>query len=1334
MSRRSKIALASFPALFLGLVIAGALMLRGGWFREQVRRRIVSEIEKTTGGRVELGAFDFNWRTLTAEVKHLVIHGTEPAGSAPLFRAAGVNARFRIVSVLKRTVDLESLSVQSPEVRLIVAPDGSTNIPQPKIRKASGEAMQRILDLAVRRFNLENGVIQLNSRRSAWNAWGENLRARFSYESARYKGGIAVRPLHTAWGDVAAFADLSLERNRITVSRAGLDTRRSHAEISGTIEDFAAPRGSLNYQIQLALEEADRSMSGTVESAGSARFTGPGDYSLNGKLRGAGLSFRRGDVRLANIRAETAIAADRQKIVLSGIRLSAPEGDFSGRAEIRGMDRFEVSGELRGIDARRVAVRAGRQPLPWNASVSGTLHAAGYTRRAFDASARLEIAPAPGSPPVHGVIEASYDGRRNTLDLARSWIALPSTRMEFSGVLGAGAQLDVHLHSTDLGDFSALRPAPIRLESGSATFDGAITGPLTDPRAAGRLLILNFVYQNQTVDRLTADVSAQKSGAAVQNASLTRGDVKAHFSGSIALRDWRPFDAASVSAAASIRNANVGDVMAIVYRKNTPAAGLLNLDARVAGNWSNPLVSATAQVRNTDVERLLAVVDGRIPATGTLNSIGRVSGSLRSPRVTAELSVTKGSIYGEPFDRLTASISTPDEASHAASVLLVGGAKQLQLKASWQHPAGSFEQGRMAFDMVSNSLPLEQLQLVRRRQPGASGSLRFKASGMLDVRQFQLASLSGEATLRDLKLDGKPIADARLTAETRDGTLHASLDSGIRAKGEWRLTRDYPGGGRITFFSIDFSALRNWLPPSKLTAGLAGSAAGDITFAGPALKPELWTATLEAPRFLITPRAPGFALSNSGPIRATLANSTVRIENARLVGRDTDIAVTGRVSLKAKSPLDIRVSGRLNLAVLQDFNRDLTASGVVLADASMRGEIGDPQVGGRLELKNAAFQVAGFPNGLANANGVIAFAGNRANIRGLTAESGGGKVSLSGFASIAGGELVFRLDANAAAVRFRYPPGVSTVADATLNLTGTSKRSLVSGAITINRLSFEPRTDLATLLSRSAQPAATPAIQTGLLEGVQLDVQVETAPDISVQSVLAQNIQTEASLRLRGSPVNPVLLGRIHVTQGTLNFFGNKYTISDGAISFYNPVKLEPILNIDLQTRTRGIDVTLTLSGPITKMNVTYRSDPPLQFYDIVALLATGRAPASDRLMLSQQPSSPAQSWQQVGASTLVGQTIASPEAGRLQRFFGVSKIKIDPLLTGVDNPQASARLTFEQQVNPNITFTYITNLSTSNPEIVRVEWAVNRQWSVIALRDENGLLGINFQFRKRFR
>ncbi|HWC01046.1 MAG TPA: translocation/assembly module TamB domain-containing protein, partial [Bryobacteraceae bacterium] len=226
----------------------------------------------------------------------------------------------------------------------------------------------------------------------------------------------------------------------------------------------------------------------------------------------------------------------------------------------------------------------------------------------------------------------------------------------------------------------------------------------------------------------------------------------------------------------------------------------------------------------------------------------------------------------------------------------------------------------------------------------------------------------------------------------------------------------------------------------------------------------------------------------------------------------------------------------------------------------------------------------------------------------------------------------------------------------------------------------------------------------------------------------------EGNLRLRGTFSNPALLGRINIVQGQLVFFGTKYTIDQGAISFYNPVRVEPVVNMDLQTRARGVEVILNISGPLNKLALTPRSDPPLPFGEIVSLLATGRTPSSVDVPVaaSSQVTNP-QGYQQMGASALLAEAVSSPVAGRLQRFFGITKLRIDPTLTGIEfNPQA--RITLEQQITPNITFTYITNVTNSNPLVVQVEWALNTRWSVIAVRDENGLFGLDFFYKKRFR
>ena len=151
---------------------------------------------------------------------------------------------------------------------------------------------------------------------------------------------------------------------------------------------------------------------------------------------------------------------------------------------------------------------------------------------------------------------------------------------------------------------------------------------------------------------------------------------------------------------------------------------------------------------------------------------------------------------------------------------------------------------------------------------------------------------------------------------------------------------------------------------------------------------------------------------------------------------------------------------------------------------------------------------------------------------------------------------------------------------------------MIIGPASFLRAGINLQSDFSSLLAKSAQPVRTPSAQPGLLGGMSFDVQIDTAPDIQFQSALTENLQAEANLKLRGTASNPALLGRINITQGQLTFFGVKYTINQGSVAFYNPIKIEPILNIDLETKARGIQVTLTVSGPATKPTLTPRSAP----------------------------------------------------------------------------------------------------------------------------------------------
>ncbi len=1371
-------------ALMMAAVGGGILVLRSRWFLRQVRDKLVAVVETATGGRAEVGAIQFDWRNLRARVAPFTLHGSEPAGKPPLFQAASIGIGLKIVSLFRRDVDLQYLEVTEPRIYLIVNRDGSTNVPEPKTAnrgalRARRPVVDTILDVGVGRFQVDHGAFEVEGQaRQPFSARGQNLQARFLYDRSgpRYRGELGMDPLEVRWPGpegapaVAVQTSLVLERNRIAVTSARVrtvhtahtaDSAGSAVEFSGAIENLTAPQAKFQFDARLSVAEARRLAgipelrSGTVQVTGNAAWNQQAGASLAGNLHATGMAYRDSSVGLRDFRVDGTVQANARGVEMGGVRLAGlcttcqtstalanlPAegriaraslrgrdvdldgvalavlgGSFEGAAQLRDFRQYHVEGQVAGFRVRRVVALYSIEPLPWDGQVSGAVELEGALghREQLRASGQWEITPAPEGAPVRGHVSASYVVASGVLDLGRSTLSLPSSRADFSGALGT--QLRVHLETHDFGELlpaagQSAASLAVKLENGAAVFDGTVTGKLDQARIAGHLRVTKVAYEGRVMDALEGDVTAAPDALGVANGSAALGSLRAKFQGEVGLRQWKTDDTSPVTATGSLGAASLADALALA---KAPAAA----------------------------------------ASGTFNGTVQVSGTIGNPVLAGAFDVTRGAVRGEPFDRLAAQFHSAGNRIEVTSGQLAAGSKQVRLAATFDHPAGQFDSGRLGFQVSTNAMPLEEIRTLERSRPGLRGAVTVTASGQAAVgaSRFRLSELHAEVDGRGLQLTGQALGDATLTANSEGQVLRAHLesnfaDSHVLGDGEWRLEGDDPGSATVNFSKLDFAQLRAWIAPSQPEAKapaeqpLAGFAEGQLRIDGPLLKRADWRAELRIPSFEIRPsennKAPAglsLALRNSGPLVAHMANSVVTVESAHLVGRSTDLGITGKIALDQPNPLDLRVNGQVDLAILHDLDRDFTSSGTLATDATVRGSFADPQIVGRVQFQNAAFSLADFPNGVSNANGAILFTKDRATIQSFSGETGGGKVELSGFASYAGGSTVYRLHARAEQVRVRYPEGVSTVANASLSLTGTRDQSMLSGTVTVLRTGFNPQSDFSSLITRSAEPVRTPAAQTGLLGGMSLGIQINAAPDIQFQSSLTQDLQVEANLTLRGSPSNPALLGRITITQGQVVFYGTKFNINEGSISFFNPLKVDPILDVDLETKANGIDVTLTVSGPLTHPNLTPHSDPPLQFSEIVALLATGEAPSSDPTLLAQQSTAP-QSWQQMGASALLGQAIASPVEGRLQRFFGVSKVRIDPTLPGVagveNNPQA--RLTLEQQVTSAITFTYITNVTTSNPQVVRVEWALSKQWSVVALREENGVFGIDFYLKKRF-
>jgi translocation and assembly module TamB len=280
----------------------------------------------------------------------------------------------------------------------------------------------------------------------------------------------------------------------------------------------------------------------------------------------------------------------------------------------------------------------------------------------------------------------------------------------------------------------------------------------------------------------------------------------------------------------------------------------------------------------------------------------------------------------------------------------------------------------------------------------------------------------------------------------------------------------------------------------------------------------------------------------------------------------------------------------------------------------------------------------------------------------------------------------------------------------------------------VDRVLITQSVDLAGFMLAAREPVTGPSTTLPLLRNLQFDIQADSGPDSRMEWAGAR-VQTDASLRLRGTWEHPILLGHIHLLSGEMSFRGNQYTIARGDINFSNPFRLDPVLNVEATTTIRQYGVTLDFTGPASRLTLAYRSDPPLPSSDIIALLALGStsSESTQRTATGQAPGA--------GASTLLSEAISSQLGGRIERLFGISHFRVDPFVAGPTAGQSAiARVTIEQQVTRGLVITYISDVTSSQRQVIQIEYAISQEFSVVALRDENGTFGLDVIRKTRFK
>ncbi len=1311
-------------AALAGMGVAAALVLRSDWFREQARRKLVSEIETATGGKVEIGQFDFHWRQLEAEAGGVVLHGREGPGQAPLLRIRLVRLRLGPGMLLKRRLDIRALRVERPEVHIYVAADGTTNLPHPAVRN-KGQPIEELLKLRIGQAEIVAGQAEVAAHKVEFSGrlGGLETELRYARQPERYETRLKIERIESA--DLPALGvegELALEATRLRARNLRITAGRSWVSLDGVVENFAHPAAEGRYQTEFNVADlvSGSLRAGAFQVAGGWRWS-PGDWRATARAHGEGMVFTILGRPMEPIAAEGTCELGPQGVRCDALHGRMLGGTLEGSGAWQGWSRLEIGGELTGVEVQRLRALFDFIPKEWAARATGEAHFsaawAGNEVSGTVLGGQLQARPDDGQWPLRAAIDFEWQQAGRRLRFGPSTLDTSASHASFEGLLDQ--RLEIALTTTDSKDLEdglrkGLRQAevqlPFRLEHGTLHASGTVTGPLERPAVSGTLGATNVVYQDERLDELEGAGQVSPGQVNLKSFRVRQGAAAVSGSISAALTEWNLSGASSIEAALTLKKANLADL-----------------------------------------SRTLGLTTG---VGGTADATVRVRGTYDRPEATVVVDAPEIRWRGEKIENVKGQIRFHSNGGEVVEADLTADGARITGQGVYDHKSGQWGSGRLEFNGRLAKLKLSKLENLMAVRPGLDGMLDAELAGAIrmDHGAARPERLEGRILADNLTLDEAPLGRVEALVHPEEGQSRIEINAlieGIRVMGLATLGF---GGDAVLEGQIEAPRL-----PLRLIRSIASAPApgqprealpvrgfveGSLAWKAPLARPEEFRAWASIASMEVRPRSDQILDTQIDPSDLTLRNASVihleadrngvRIGTAKFTARQTDVTISGGYDFNSRAPWDVHLTGSVNLAVAGNFRPGLQVAGMARVDAALRGPADDPQLSGRMTISNGSLFMQDVPNGIEDASGTVYFERNRANIEKITGHTGSGNFELAGFVAF-GTETSYRLQAKAANVRVRYPEGVSTLLDGDLALVGTPARSLLSGTLTIARSGFNARTDMAAMVAQSGSPLPLIATDNEFLRNIQFDVRIRTRPNATLVSQYTQEVQTEADLRLRGSLIKPVVLGRMLVHQGQVQFFGNRYTISRGELLFYSTATLAPSLDLDLETRVRGVTVYINVAGPLNRLKVNYRSEPPLQASEILALLTVGRAPAAQSTALPTAPGTGNPAVTEDSTNSLLGGALSGAVSERVERFFGASRIKIDPQVTGVDNiPQA--RITVEQSITRDITMTFVTSLRQAQQQVVQFEWDLSREWSLIAVRDENGIFGADFVLKKRIK
>ena len=915
--------------------------------------------------------------------------------------------------------------------------------------------------------------------------------------------------------------------------------------------------------------------------------------------------------------------------------------------------------------------------------------------------------------PLNGEAIAHYRGQQQVVNIDRFLARTPQSTVDASGVLGVNkgdplTALRLDASVRDLGEYNQLLTSlgvqsngkkgsaalPIVLH-GSLGFQGTARGRLVDIDVKGHLqandLFLHAGTQADVhIDSVVADAEYQPRGISVGSSTIKRGSAVLTAAGTFLPRRavsrrgavsyvWD--DGSAVDAKVNLNNASLDDVLDLAGQK------------------------------------------GKYPVTGTLSVNGQAQGTLKALNGSGEINLHDGVAYGERYESVLVDATVQGKQIEVTQLLVKLHGMQIAGNGGY-----NMATEQLQAHVQGDNLVLSKFDSVQKQNLPVDGVLNLRADAQGTVTE---PGLKANVGLTQITYSGKALgevtAEAHSQGKTAYLTLHSTLvGAQLAANATTQLVGDYDTEAKVTLRGLDIATPMALLAASP---GLKASSRidGIITVNGPLKNPNALAGTAELNPLEATLQ--GITLKSDGPLRATLRNGVATLEPLHITGQDTDLRASGSaVVLGVTDPkggkLDVNATGSVNMAIAHTFDPDVITKGKVEFKIAAGGKVKDPELTGTVDFEHVDAAIDGVSNGLTNLNGQMVFNENRLEAKNLTATTGGGQLTFGGFVLYKGG-VYADLSLTARKVRYRLN-GLSTTADADIKLQGGADGARLSGSVLITRFTVGADVDFAAFAG--AGGVAAPPDPNSLLNKVVMDIKVTSSPQLDFQNSYAKLAGT-VNLAVRGTLAEPTVLGRIQITDGSATFAGTTYQLQRGNIYFSNPVRIDPVIDLDATARVENYDITIGVHGTSTSLKPTYRSEPPLTEADIFSLLALGKTQEEAQISSTQQT----QAGTDPTTNALLGGALNATVSNRVSKLFGGGSVKIDPAFVGTLG-NSGPRITVQQQLSQQLSVTFATSVNAQTQQLIQVSYQLKENQSVVATRDEAGVFSIVYKLRQRYR